>query len=155
MAGSALSPAVEAMSRRLVSHARKTIGACDSAGLTLVRQGRVTAGVCTDEAARDLDLAQYDAREGPCLDAVHYLQVFSVAAIADVAVWPAFRGAAVANGIRSSLSIPLAHRGLALGMLNLYSRQLNGFEDCEELATAFATRASAAIWGADPAHGRR
>jgi GAF domain-containing protein len=151
MAGSGLGSGVEAMARRLVRHASKTIGACDSAGVTLVRHGRVTAGCCTDEVARLLDMAQYEAQEGPCLDAVRYLQVFNVAAIADVAIWPAFRNAAGANGIRSSLSIPLAHRGLALGMLNLYSRVPNGFEDCEELAMTLATRASAAVWGAESA----
>jgi GAF domain-containing protein len=150
MAGSDLGSRVEAVVARLVTQARETIGACDSAGLTLVRHNRVTAGVCTDEVARDIDLAQYDAREGPCLDAVRHLQVFSVVSIADVTTWSAFRSAALANGIRSSLSIPLAHRGRALGMLNLYSRLPNGFDDCEMLAMAFATRASAAVWEAEP-----
>lgn len=140
---------VEATIRRLVSHARKTIGACDSAGLTLVRHRKVMAGVCTDEVARDIDRVQNGTQDGPCLDAVRHLQIFSVASIADVDSWPAFREAARANGIRSSLSVPMAHRGRALGMLNLYSRAPNGFDGYEEPAMAFATRASTAICEAE------
>jgi putative methionine-R-sulfoxide reductase with GAF domain len=149
-----LGATVESTLRRLVNHAKKTIGACDSAGITLVRQRKVVAGVCTDEVARDIDLVQYDAQDGPCLDAVRYLQVFSVASIAHVDTWPAFRDAAKANGIGSSLSVPLAHRGHALGMLNLYSRVPDGFDECEQLVMAFATRASAAVWEAERRHAR-
>jgi GAF domain-containing protein len=149
MGDSDLGRMVEATMRRLVNQAQKTIGTCDSAGMTLVRHREVVAGVCTDEVARDIDRVQYGARDGPCLDAVRHLQIFSVASIADVDTWPAFREAAAANGIRSSLSVPMAHRGRALGMVNLYSRVPNGFDTCERPAMAFAARASTVIWEAE------
>lgn len=69
-----------------------------------------------NQLALDLDLAQYDAGEGPCLAAAVTGQVERLDAIAPGSPYPAFAAAAGQHGVHSSLSIPLAevHRPAAL-----------------------------------------
>ena len=135
----------DSMLQTLAASARDALPTCDSAGVTLVDAGEVTGRGCTDPVAQDLDWAQSRAGEGPCLDALRFLQIFNVPSIADVEEWPVFRRTASTNGIRSSLSVPLYWGGRAIGTVNLYSRILNGFEDCERVAMGFASRAAAAL----------
>jgi putative methionine-R-sulfoxide reductase with GAF domain len=151
MVDSELGSRLEATLSAVARMAKDAIGSCDSAGVTLVRNRKVVGGACTDEVARNIDLVQYDAGEGPCLDAVRYLQIFYITSIRTLDSWPSFRQASLDHGIRSSLSVPMSFRGYAVGMLNLYSRAANGFEECDELATAFASRAAEAIWEAEGA----
>ena len=140
-----LAPGTEAMLQGLAAEARDAVGRCHSAGVTVVDAGEVTGRGCTDRVADALDGAQSQAGEGPCIDALRFLQIFNVACIADLEDWPAFRDAAAKNGIQSSMAVPLSDGGRGLGTLNLYSRILNGFEDCEQLAMDFASRAAAAL----------
>src|SRR5437879_3143928 len=101
--------------------ATNTLGA-DMAGLTLLYpDGKARTAVFTDPIAPDLDGAQYDADRGPCLDAFRTTSVFRVDDTAAEDRWPEFAAAAVANGIRSSLSLPLIVSGDGIGALNLYS----------------------------------
>ncbi len=136
---------IEAMLRTAATDARDSVGRCVSAGVTLVDAGEVTGRGCTDAVARELDMAQSQAGEGPCLDALRFLQIFNVASIADAEDWPLFRDKAIANGIRSSLSIPMCGGRHAMGTLNLYSRALNGFEGCEGPAMQFAAVTAATL----------
>jgi GAF domain-containing protein len=130
---------------RVVELATRTIGGCDSAGVTLLGRLGLDGEVCTNVAAYRLDRAQSEAGGGPCHDAVSSLQIFNVDSIARAPTWPEFRQAAAENGIQSSLSVPLIVRGVAIGRLNLYSERLNGFDGCEELASAFAAAVATAV----------
>lgn len=130
---------------RVVELAAGTIGRCDSAGVALIGTLGSDGEVCTDEAAYRLDRAQDHPGGGPCHDAVSSLQIFNVGSIARAPAWPEFRRAAAANGIRSSLSIPLTIRGVAIGRLNLYSDRVGGFEGCERSAAVFAAAVVVAL----------
>lgn len=129
----------------LASEARDAVGKCHSAGVTLVDGRKVTWHAGTDQVAADLERAQSDAGEGPSFDALRFLQIFNVSSIPETKEWPAFRDTAADHGIVSSLSAPLLRWGRALGTLNLYSRVANGFDECEQLAMDFASRAAAAV----------
>ncbi len=61
-----------------------------------------------NELALALDLAQYDAGEGPCLSAATRGRVERLDPIAPGPPYRAFAAAAGRHGVRSSLSIPLA-----------------------------------------------
>lgn len=135
----------EAKLQSLAAEARDSVGRCHSAEVIVVEAGEITGRGCTDPVAHELERAQSEAGEGPCIDALRFLQVFNVACIADLQEWPAFREAAARNGIKSSLAVPLSEGERAVGTLNLYSRVANGFEDCEQLAMDFASRAAPAL----------
>lgn len=140
-----LVPSIDAVLKRVAAQARDTVGRCQSAGVMVVEAGAVTGRGCTDGVAHDLDRTQCEAGEGPCMDALRFLQIFNVPWVPDVQEWPAFRDVADRHGVLSSLFVPLSLGGRALGTLNLYSRTRNGFEDCEQVAMDFASRSAAAL----------
>lgn len=130
---------------RAVQLALVTIGRCDAAGVALIGRLGLDGEVCTSAAAYRLDQAQQQVGGGPCYDAVASLQIFNVESIANASAWPEFRRAAAEHGMRSSLSVPLTIRGVAIGRLNLYSKSVNGFEGCERLAATFAAGVAATV----------
>lgn len=141
-------PTAEKLSR-VVQLASATIGSGAAAAVTLLGSDGVEAEASTNALAEELDHVQYQASDGPCLEAVRQLQIFNVGSIARSPGWPQFRAAAARLGIRSTLSVPLAERGRALGMLNLYSIRDNAFDGCEETAARFAVTAAGLFsWGA-------
>jgi hypothetical protein len=83
--------------------------------------------VYSDQLALDLDLAQYQAGDGPCMAAAreHQRQYFDAAT--DSERFPGFTEAAIERGVRSSISLPLtsAHRSAAL---NLYASSRYAFD---------------------------
>jgi len=139
---------LEAALKRVVVRAQAAISGCEAAGLTLLRNGRTMSVVSTADIARELDVAQCRADEGPSLDAIRQLQVFNVGQAAHAASWPRFRKAAAAGGILSILSVPLTAGGEALGALNLYSSVQDAFAGCEAEAVMFAAEAAATLSGA-------
>src|SRR5205085_6611619 len=112
---------LEARLHRVAELACVTLSDCDMAAMTLVRSGRPSTPVCTDEVTREIDQAQYDADSGPCLDAYRHQQVFRIASTRSEQRWPNFVRAAADHGILSTLSLPLGN-GAPMGALNLYSR---------------------------------
>ena len=127
------------------------------AGMTLLDEnGRATTGVFTDLESPEIDTAQYDAGNGPCLDAWRLRRVVRIDdTTAPGGAYPEFIAAAVAHGVRSILSLPLHVGDDGLGALNMYSHQPNGFSpEDEQLAIELAAVGSVvlansgAYWGA-------
>jgi hypothetical protein len=58
--------------QRVAALACTTVSACDMAAMTLMRDGRPSTDVCTDETTKVIDAAQYAAGTGPCLDAYRH-----------------------------------------------------------------------------------
>ena len=83
---------------------------------------------------------------GPCAEAMVSLRAVKVDVI-EQCPWRDFRRAAAENGVASSLSIPLLSSKVAIGLLNLYSRETNGFVGCEAGATAFGQAAAILLAG--------
>jgi GAF domain-containing protein len=108
----------------------------------------------TDQEMLAIDLAQYEAGRGPCLDVLggdRPIVVEDVSGVEEEA-WRQFAEAAELIGVRSSLSMPLDLQdadGLA-GSLNLYSRQRwQQSEDQIRQAGLFAAQLAAAMQSID------
>ncbi len=119
------------------------VPAVDYAGITLHVEGRNRTAVFTHPDAPEIDQAQYDSGEGPCLDAFREQRSYVIESMAGDGPWPAFRARAVAYGIGSSLSVPLMVDKEAYGALNLYAHQEDSFGEAErDVAELFASQAA-------------
>ena len=134
---------------RVVGLVCRTLSGCDTGSISLPLDGILATAASSTPTASTMDSAQYRAAEGPCVEAYRRL---SVVVVDDVqgeeaeARWPAFVAAARREDVRSSLSLPLAVRGEAMGVLNLYSRTLAAYtDDDQELGALFAEQATVAI----------
>jgi GAF domain-containing protein len=134
---------------RVAKLACAAIPGCSSGSVTLWTDGKPYTVVSTDELALEVDRAQYETLEGPCLDASRYGETYASADLTTDGRWPAWASLAVARGIRSSLSLPLVVRGLPIGALNLYSLELDGFAAAVEAGQLFAAQAGVAIANAE------
>ena len=140
----------EATLGAIVAAAVHTVPGVQCAGITAV-QGRrkVTTPAATDELVREVDAAQYQTGQGPCLDAAYEHHTVRLSDMAREDRWPQFTARALAMGIRSMLSIQLYVVGNNLGALNLYSADTDAFGDeSEEVGLLFAAHAAVAMVGA-------
>jgi GAF domain-containing protein len=134
------------MLQRVADMACRNIGGADVAGVTMLRDGKPTTTVSTDQTSPEIDAAQYETGVGPCLDAFRHQQVFGVPSTTEDETWPAFSQACVDHGIMSTLSLPLGVRGKGIGALNLFARQPAAFsQEQEEVGMMFAAQASVAL----------
>jgi GAF domain-containing protein len=75
----------------------------------------------TSEQARELELFQLQADEGPCVDCYATGQPVSVADIQrEIARWPRFVPAAVEAGFASVHAVPMRAAGIVMGALGLF-----------------------------------
>lgn len=75
----------------------------------------------TSEQARELELFQLQADEGPCVDCYITGEPVSVADISgELARWPRFVPAAAAAGIASVHAVPMRAAGILVGALGLF-----------------------------------
>jgi ANTAR domain/GAF domain len=75
----------------------------------------------TSERARELELFQLQADEGPCVDCYATGQPVSVAAIGEATGrWPRFVPAALEAGFASVHAVPMRAAGIVLGALGLF-----------------------------------
>ena len=119
------------------------VPAADVAGITMMVEGRERTAVFTDKAAPEIDQAQYDTGEGPCLDAFRMQQIFEIGSMKEDGPWPAFRAAALAHGIHSSLSLPLVVDKESVGAMNLYAYESHAFQAADrDTGAVFASQAA-------------
>lgn len=137
---------LESTLQRVATLACRTLPGCGIAGVTMLRDGRPTTTVCTDDVALEIDDAQYRSGSGPCLQAFRDGRVIRLESIEADSRWPEFSDAAVARGVHSSLSLPLVVGDESLGALNLYGREEGAFgDDDEETGELFAAQAAVAL----------
>jgi GAF domain-containing protein len=118
-------------------------GPADMAGITMLVDGVPSTGVFTDAEAPEIDKAQYESGQGPCLDAFRNQSVYRIESTATDPRWPEFVRNAAHHGIKSTLSLPITARDESLGALNLYSRTEAAFsEDDVERMMTFATHSA-------------
>jgi GAF domain-containing protein len=119
----------------------------DEGGITLLEVEGPSTAVATSDAALRVDSTQYDAATGgPCLEAYRRQQILRIDSTAADRRWPEFAAAAAAEGIGSTLSVPLVVGGDGLGALNIYCRREHGFTDADEqLAANLGSCASVAL----------
>jgi GAF domain-containing protein len=105
------------------------VPAADLVGITMIVEGRQRTAIFTDEAAPEIDQAQYDTGEGPCLAAFAERRITQIESTREPGPWPAFRQAAAARGVGSTMSFPLVVDKDSLGAMNLYSYRERAFGD--------------------------
>jgi hypothetical protein len=115
---------VQALLQRIVKLVAAHVRPVAYTSVTAEREGAPTTVAMSNELALEVDQAQYDDCNGPCLDALNTGIPISVPDAATTLQWPGFRDAAASIGLQASLSIPLfAGRGYPVAALNLYARR--------------------------------
>ena len=130
--------------QRVVEIAHDAIDGADSTGLTIDLGGRTYTAVHTDDRTLRVDSEQYDAGDGPCLEASRTGTVVLVNADDPEDRWPRFTAAAREEEILSFLAAPLITGEQSLGSFNLYGHARSAFDtlDAEilELLTTTVSR---------------
>lgn len=113
-----------------------------AAGTTLVERDKVATFGVTDQSVNSVDQFQYDARQGPCVDAlsgeVHYFDGRDVRP-----EWQEFARKAADCGIHSVVSFPLRLGGDVFGALNFYSKKPDALQQGQrEEGAVFAAQAA-------------
>ncbi|GHG50130.1 MULTISPECIES: GAF and ANTAR domain-containing protein [Amycolatopsis] len=128
---------------------RQAIHAIPDAGMgsiTLLRDDTPYTATSTADAARRIDQAQYEAGEGPCLEAARSGQIQRVKVHEAAQRWPAFAAAAGEVTVGSSLSAPLFIDQQYQGSLNLHGTGNEGFGTLDAaLLQLYTTAAEAAL----------
>ena len=135
---------LDANLQRVADVAVRTVVGCDMAGITILRHGSPVTAVFTDPAAPEIDTAQYETGEGPCLEAFRTGEVLHITDTRSDTRWPAFTKAASEHGVLSTLSLPLTVGDEATGALNLYSCSVDQFAD-DSAARVFGLHAAVVL----------
>lgn len=123
-------PTVGATLQQVVDLARRIVPGCHHAGITVLRRGRPETPAATDEVSAQVDRVQYETGEGPCLSAIVEQDTFRTGDLAAEDRWPRFSGPVVERtGVRSVLAYRLFTDDDTFGALNLYSREVDAFDD--------------------------
>lgn len=131
-----------------IAHAATgTVPGAEHASISSVRRRReVHTRASTSELAEQVDQAQYDTGQGPCL---HTLYVQRSVRLSDMKTdqrWPDFAARASDLGVASMLAVQLYVAGENLGALNLHSSRASAFDDeSEQVALLFAAHAAVAL----------
>ena len=118
----------------VVALVKRTIPACDAAGVCLLIDGEPTSVAVSDRLAVEIDLVQYRTAEGPCLAALDAGQVIRIDVLEADTRFTHFAPGALDLDLSSVLSMPLTANGRTVGALNLYSQQPDAFDDRSEEA---------------------
>lgn len=139
---------------QVVAHCLDVVTSADGAGLTLRRaRGRLETVGATDDRAAQVDAAQYDTGEGPCLDSALSREPHLVQDTASDPRWPRWGQIAADLGVRSVISVQLPALPSVddpapqpVGAINLYARTPGAFsrEDLD-VAEVYATHAALAL----------
>jgi GAF domain-containing protein len=133
----------------LVELARLAAGVVEppaSCGITVRRDGQPLTMASSDERAEQVDEVQYGAGSGPCLDTLDSGAVIDVPDLRAETRWPEYRVRALEQGVRSSLSLPLAVDGSTVGAMNLYGFASRAFTPAvRQQAETFAAQAAAGL----------
>lgn len=125
--------------------AKAAVDGCDAAGVTVLQEGTPFTSAWTDERTLAVDQDQYDADEGPCLHAARTGTCVRVTVAESMQAWPDFTRAAQADGVRAFLACPLLVDGAHFGALNLYSHDLDGFDDDDEAVATLVSRITSGL----------
>jgi GAF domain-containing protein len=138
---------MESTLRQVLELACTALPGGDEGGITLLAAEGPGTAVATSAAALRVDRTQYTAvTGGPCLDAYRQQEVLRIDSTASDRRWPEFSGAALAEGVGSTLSVPLVVGGDGLGALNIYCHREFGFPAADErLAVSLGSCASVAV----------
>jgi transcriptional regulator with GAF, ATPase, and Fis domain len=113
--------------------------------------GRIDTPASSDDVGWAVDKIQYEAGEGPCLDAIKDHDVFVTGDLASEDRWPLFSSRVVAEtGVRSMLALRLFIADETFGAINFYAESVDAFdEEAEALGGVLAAHAAVAMSAAN------
>jgi GAF domain-containing protein len=130
--------------------ARRSIRGSEASSITLVRGDKGYTAAFDGQLAMDADELQYQRDYGPCVDAGRTGQVFLVADMRTEQRWPDYAQHAAAQGVGSSLSVPLPFQAAVIGALNNYAGRPHAFtEDDIPLAEEVAAWVALTVGSTD------
>jgi GAF domain-containing protein len=132
--------------RLVTSVAAEAIPGTTGCGVT-VRDGeeRITVAA-TQPLVDQLDAAQYETGEGPCLTAWERYSTVRVADLRREDRWPRWCRAVRGTGVRSARSTALVAGDTALGTIKVYAGQADAYDDSSEhLLRMFAAQAATLV----------
>ena len=135
----------DATLQAIAEMAQRNLPGCIAASVTVADGNRMHTAVSSADVALFVDERQYEARRGPCLDAIRQRGVVKVDDYAIDERWPEVTGRAHEAGVQSSLSLPLMAGDNGLGALNLYGGAVRTFDGLEERAGTFAETAAITV----------
>jgi GAF domain-containing protein len=139
-------PNTEQTVQRAVELAQASIPGCDYAGFTLTHRDRLETAAATDPLMGQLDQAQHDLGQGPCLEAALTEETYLIRDTKDEQRWPDWCARAAELGVRSVLSVQLTGPGHLHAAMNLYATEPDAYdEDAVFTAQIYATHAGNAI----------
>ena len=139
----------EALLKHIVRAAVSEVPGAQSAGITQVTGKEFVTTAASGELAARIDRIQYEAGEGPCLDAARYHQTVRCDDLRTDARWARFAAQAVALGVLSVLSFQLFAGDDSFGALNLYAGEAAAFgPDSESTGILLASHAALAMTAA-------
>jgi GAF domain-containing protein len=125
--------------------ATTSVPGCDGATIAISMEGRPVTAAMTSRVALELDLAQYDSDDGPCLDSFRSMKSLRLD-IADAGeAFPHFARAARRRGVQGVLSVPALWADDLVGTMNLYSRTGPFDESAETVAAVLAVQIAVAV----------
>jgi len=135
--------------RRSLSHlgdrAKQAVAGADAAAVILLRDGAPVYQSST-RFARAIDRIQYRFGQGPCVDAAVCARPIASGTLgAGESRWPQFVAATRELEVASALSLPLLVENEVIGSVNLYSRQLDAFDDDSVYSGLLFARPAAAL----------
>jgi transcriptional regulator with GAF, ATPase, and Fis domain len=95
----------------------------DAAAISLVTGHEVATYGTTDERVNPVDQAQYDAKRGPCVDAIQTGECQYFDGTLSKPRWRHFAETAADNGVYSVLSFPMRLKDEVIGALNFYAHE--------------------------------
>lgn len=114
----------------------------------VIGRARVIAEHSTGPLPVQVEAAQTELGQGPCLDSVYEQVTVRLSDTATDPRWPQFSRRALELGVRSMLAIQLYVDGDNLGALNLFATEPNAFDDeSEHIGLLFAAHAAVAVAG--------
>lgn len=95
--------------------------------ITVERDGALTTVASSSEEGRMLDETQYSFGDGPCLTAVRQQRLVQVPDLARDKRWTDYAAAAVREGVRSMLAVPIPADASSRAGLNCYAHTVRTF----------------------------
>jgi GAF domain-containing protein len=135
--------------RRLTGLAVELVPGATAAALTIEGDGQALTFAASDPRIDDLHRLQFQATEGPAVEALRRNAAQNVDDVADERRWPAFADAADRAGFGSCLMLPLRTDRRPAGAVSLYGRDRNAFRGAShDLAVLFAAQGGTAVQNA-------
>jgi GAF domain-containing protein len=136
----------EALLKHIVKAAVAEVPGAPYAGITLITGKTLATAAASDDLVERIDRVQYEADEGPCLDAARQHKTVRCDDLRAETRWPRFARGTVALGVLSVLSFQLFATDDSFGALNLYSPDAAAFgADSESTGILLASHAALAM----------